>query len=121
MTISQTTVTANLSYFSPPADGSKGYININTDPATGERKQNWVREPHDVPIENVRGKEDAYTLDTTGFQFYTEPAKHTSFENDEEVKNEYYPESIELVKRLTGAARVVPFDHSTFLLVSYLF
>ena len=40
--------------------------------------------------------------------------KHTSFENDEEVEREYYPEPIELVKELTGASRVVPFDHSAY-------
>ena len=31
----------------------------------------------------------------------------------EEIEREYYPESIALVKELTGASRVVLFDHST--------
>jgi hypothetical protein len=53
------------------------------------------------------------TLDTAGFQFYRVPSKHASFANDEVIKKEYYPESIELIKRLTGATRVELFDHST--------
>lgn len=114
MAISNTnTVTANLIYFQLPADGSKPYTNINADPSTGVREKNWVSEPHDVEIENVRGKEDTLTLDTTGFQYFRRPATHTTFTDDEEIEREYYPESIELVKELTGASRVVPFDHST--------
>ena len=70
-----------------------------------------------MAIENVRGKEDQYTLDTAGFQFYKSPAKHTSFSNDQEIQDEYYPESIELLKKLTGASRVVIFDHSKSILL----
>lgn len=71
-------------------------------------------EPYDLEIENLRGKEDTVSLDTTGFQFFRAEAKHKSFNNDEEVEKEYYPESIELLKQLTGANRVVIFDHSEF-------
>ncbi|TFK37367.1 hypothetical protein BDQ12DRAFT_157158 [Crucibulum laeve] len=63
-------------------------------------------------IENVRGKEESVTLDTAGFQFFKSPAKHTSFTDDAEIEREYYPESIELIKKLTGATRVVLFDHT---------
>jgi len=52
------------------------------------------------------------SLDTAGFGYYKGAAKYTAFGSEEEVKREYYPESIELVKRLTGATRVVPFDHT---------
>lgn len=111
MTISNT-VTANLVYFQPPADGSKAYTHINADPVTGVREQNWVKEPHNTEIENIRGKEDSFTLDTAGFQYFRQPQKYTAFTDDEEIKREYYDESIALVKRLTGASRIVPFDHS---------
>ena len=113
MTFTETrTVSAELLYFSPPLDGSKPYTNINADPITGVRQQNWIKEPHTVQIENIRGKEDSVTLDTAGYQYYKRPQKYTSFANDEEIEREYYPESIELVKQLTGASRIVPFDHS---------
>jgi len=52
------------------------------------------------------------TLDTAGFQYFKHTSKHTSFANDEEIYQEYYPESIDLIKSLTGASRVVLFDHT---------
>lgn len=109
---SPSTVVANLNYFSPPKDGSKPYTTVNADPTTGDRARNWEQVPNDVEIENVRGKESEYSLDTSGFQYFRAPQKYTSFTNDEEIIREYYPESIELVKRLTGASRIQPFDHS---------
>lgn len=110
--MSSNTVTAELMYFTPPSDGSKPFIHINADPVTGKRAQNWVEESHLVEIENIRGKEDTVSLDTAGFQFHKRAANHKSFANDEEIEREYYPESIELVKELTGASSAVVFDHS---------
>ncbi|KAI0372006.1 hypothetical protein BV20DRAFT_135666 [Pilatotrama ljubarskyi] len=113
MTVSTAdTVTATLQYFVPPADGSAPYIYINADPKSGRRQRNWETAAHDVEIENIRGKEDSVSLDTTGFQYFRRAAKHKTFENDEVIEKEYYPESIELVKELTGASRAVVFDHT---------
>ncbi|KAI0693929.1 hypothetical protein C8T65DRAFT_744548 [Cerioporus squamosus] len=106
------TVTATLHYFTPPEDGAKPYIYINADAATKQRQRNWTTVPHEVQIENIRGKEDTVSLDTTGFQYFRRPANHKTFENDEVIEKEYYPESIELVKELTGASRAVIFDHT---------
>ena len=108
------TVSTTLIYSVPPADGSKPYQNINASSATGERDRNYTRTQYQVQIENIRGKEDTVSLDTTGFQFVHAPAQHKKFDNDEEVEREYYPESIELIKKITGASRVVLFDHSGF-------
>ncbi|KAH9011845.1 hypothetical protein EDB85DRAFT_1056637 [Lactarius pseudohatsudake] len=106
-------VNTTLRYFTPPADGSKAWSNINADPTTGEHVSNWDYTAHAVKVENLRGHVEA-TLDKNGFQFFHHPAKHTSFANDEEITCEYYPESIELirVKQLTGASHVVLFDHT---------
>jgi len=106
------TVPAELIYFLPPPDGSRPYTYINADPKTGVRQQNWVREPHVVDVENVRGKEHTFTLDSAGFMYSRNQQKYTSFANDEEIEKYYYPESIELVKKITGASRIVPFDHT---------
>lgn len=105
-------VSATLSYFSPPKDGSRPYQYINSDPSNSQPRQNFDIVDHQVDIESIRGKENEYTLDTSGFQFSKRPAKHQSFASDEEIRNEYYPESIELIKELTGASRVVLFDHT---------
>ncbi|KAI0940431.1 hypothetical protein AcW1_003629 [Taiwanofungus camphoratus] len=106
------TVTADLLYFTPPADGSKPYTGVNADPVTGVPPRNWLPTVHSREIENLRGKEDTVTLDTAGFQFHRRPTAHKGFTDDAAVEREYYPESIELVKELTGASRAVVFDHT---------
>lgn len=121
MTVSNDIAPATLLYFQLPPDGSKPYNTVNVNPATGQRDRNWTPQPHDVEIENVRGKEDSVTLDTAGFQFHRRPAKHTAFLDDAEIEAEYYPESIELLKELTGASRAVPFDHSMSILSEHVF
>ncbi|KAF8901861.1 hypothetical protein CPB84DRAFT_1846577 [Gymnopilus junonius] len=103
---------AKLSYSIPPENGVRAYTHFNVDPTTGERKTNVGQEGKKILVEDLRGKEDSVTLDTAGFQYYRHPAKHTSFANDEQIIREYYPESIELIKKLTGASRVELFDHT---------
>ncbi|KAF8996120.1 hypothetical protein BDQ17DRAFT_1364751 [Cyathus striatus] len=77
-----------------------------------ELKSNVTLKGEDVQIENIRGNEGSVTLDTTGFQYFKRAAKHTAFTDDATIKEEYYPESIDLVKELTGASKVVIFDHT---------
>ena len=112
MTDAPVSTTADLFYALEPEGGVRAYQRVDIDPSTGERVRNFGVEARSVVIENVRGKEDTVSLDTTGFQFYKHTSKHTTFDNDEEIYREYYPESIELIKKLTGASRVELFDHS---------
>lgn len=116
--------TGNLVYSNPPADGSPAWVQPDFDPAlASEPPRNWTEDIRKVEIKDARGNEDKYTLDTAALQFYRRPAKLTRFVDDEEIKAEYYPESIELIKELTGARMVIPFDHSRFptysLIVTY--
>ena len=119
MSSEASTVSTSLFYFEPPTDGSKPYQYINADPVTGVREQNFRRVEQLMQIENLRGRENSVSLDKNGFQFFRHPAKHTSFANDQEIQEEYYPESIEFIKQATGASRVVLFDHSMFLSTPY--
>jgi len=106
------TVTASVSYFVPPPDGSRAFQKINASPVTGVRERNWTNESHEVTIENLRSKQADITLDTAGFQLFKHPSQHKAFTDDADIEKEYYPESIELIKELTGASRVVLFDHT---------
>ncbi|KAG6825686.1 hypothetical protein H0H87_008899, partial [Tephrocybe sp. NHM501043] len=62
-------------------------------------------------VKNIRGKEDNFTLDVSGVQYYTHESQCKNFSNDSEIREIYYPESTELIKKLTGASKVVLFDH----------
>ncbi|KZV61497.1 hypothetical protein PENSPDRAFT_293360 [Peniophora sp. CONT] len=116
MSSEPTSVSASLFYFESPADGSKPFQYtcqfIEENPVEGVRGQNFQRVEKLVHIENLRGREDSKSLDKNGFQFLRQPTKHTSFANDQEIRGEYYLESIELIKQVTGASRVVIFDHT---------
>ncbi|KAJ3529184.1 hypothetical protein NMY22_g9102 [Coprinellus aureogranulatus] len=100
------TVKANFGFYNPPEDGSLPVAYV------ADYSRNYSNVYHEVTVENVRGKEDQFSLDTTGFQFLNSPANYKAFRDDDEVKAEYYPESIELIKKQTGASRVVIFDHT---------
>lgn len=62
---------------------------------------------------NIRGKESEYTTDNSGFAVYNFPAKEKLFVDDEVVRNEYYKE-VEDVLRKThkGIKKVYIFDHT---------
>ena len=120
MTANPVSITADIFYSLEPEDGVRAYQ--RADPSTGERVRNFKVETKSVVIENVRGKEDTVSLDTTGFQFYKHTSTHTIFDNDEEIRRVYYPESAELIKKLTSASRVESFDHSKqFMLMHVMF
>ncbi|KAH7923063.1 hypothetical protein BV22DRAFT_1106303 [Leucogyrophana mollusca] len=105
--MSTSTVSADLLYFVPPADGSRPFINTNADLTTGKRARGT-----ELGRSRAPGKEGGYTLDTAGFQYCKGAAKHSAFSDDDDIKREYYPESVRLLKELTGASRVVLFDHT---------
>jgi hypothetical protein len=118
-TVTETTqprfVQTTLSYLTPPKDGSRPYFSTHKiDPATGERETNYVPNHVEVQIEDLRGNEDSASLDTTGFQFGVAKSKVQNFRDEQEILDVYYPESIDLIKKATGAAKVVVFDHSSF-------
>ena len=111
MVANHVSTTANLLYAIEPDNGIRAYYSLKADPVTGEKQNNVGRDARSVVIENVRGKEDAFSLDTTGFQFYKHTSKFNTFDNDEAIRREYYSESLEVIKKLTGASRVKIFEH----------
>lgn len=120
---SDDTFTTRIVYQNPPPDGAPAYQKIN-DLKTGGFDINSIADEHDAQMEDIRKKKDQYTLDTAGFQFFNRPTQVTDFHDDKQIKEVYYPEGIELIKELTGASRVVLFNHSQFtciLLLSFSF
>ena len=103
-------VDTTINYFTPPKDGSKPYQWIDEIP--GVPRRNWDIVGFDVKVENVRGREKDFTLDKSGFEFHHRPSPETKFEDDEAIRSVYYEDSIQAIKELTGASRVVIFDHT---------
>jgi hypothetical protein len=72
--------------------------------------------PQTTPAQNVaihNGREllSKLSLDTNGFVLTEHETAVKDFYDPEEVKAVYYPEVERLVKRITGAERVLIFDH----------
>ncbi|KAL0563968.1 hypothetical protein V5O48_018089 [Marasmius crinis-equi] len=110
--LSANTVTGDLFYFTPPPDGGKPRRYL-TKPPEGEPVSNHENVKREMHIENVRGKEKDFSLDTTGFQLLLdEPTKIRRFDDDGEIEREYYRESAEIIKRVAGASKVVIIDHT---------
>ncbi|KZW00752.1 hypothetical protein EXIGLDRAFT_720392 [Exidia glandulosa HHB12029] len=107
-------VPTTFNYFQPPADGSAPYSKADRDPVTGKQDTNWERDSRSLYVEDVRGHESEYTLDTAGFAYHVGPTKMRAedFNDDETIKRVYYPESEEYLKKTTGAKKVVLFDHT---------
>lgn len=83
-----------LHYLKPNADGSPPKPTIADRPETIP-----PLEAHPVTIHDVRGNEDAYTLDKNGFQFYKHTSKEKEFPSDEYVVSSgYFPEMEEFIK-----------------------
>jgi hypothetical protein len=64
-----------------------------------------------VNITNARTYPGQISLDGQGFQLESHHTSVVDFYNREEVERVYYPEVEELLKRATGAEKVVIFDH----------
>jgi len=105
-------VTASLTYQLPPPSGEHAYYTTYPDPTTGDRRRNIIKTTFKCSVENIRGREHTYTLDNAGFQYARWPTNFKDFGDDKMVLEEYYPESEAIIRELTGASRIVFFDHS---------
>jgi hypothetical protein len=65
-----------------------------------------------VRIHDGRPLLDRFSLDREGFVFIDHNTRVRDFYNEDEVRSVYYPEMERLIKDLTGASRVVIFDHT---------
>jgi hypothetical protein len=81
------------------------------DPPPGLPLRTGTYTPRTVVVRNGRAH-PGLSLDREGFALVREPTTFTDFRDDAAVKALYYPEVEAAVKRATGAARVVVFDHN---------
>ncbi|MCJ1412235.1 hypothetical protein MMC19_006328 [Ptychographa xylographoides] len=107
------TVTAALSFYSPPADGSAPYNYVEKAPE-GQPQNNFGVVDHQVPIHDIRNHEAEFTLDVSSFDAIKNiTSQETEFADDAHIKQVYYPEVEKLLlERVPGTKRIFLFDHT---------
>ncbi|TVY22580.1 Gibberellin cluster GA4 desaturase [Lachnellula hyalina] len=101
-------VTATFNYFKPNEDGSPPAPAYVGRPETYERPS----DPHTVTVHDIRGSEDEYSLDKTGFGIFKHESTEKDFTDEEKIKDVYYKEVEGILKKATGATRILIFDHT---------
>jgi len=81
-------------------------------PPEGVKGTNIVVEAHTVSIENVRPVAASLDVDVQGFQIVSHHTAVRDFWDEAQTIALGHPEVAELVKAVTGASRVVVFDHT---------
>jgi len=99
-----------MNYYAPV--GEEPPFQYVFDPPEGTPKNNIGADPHETVIHDVRGKEDTVSLDTTGHQFIKHVSAEKDFLDEDRIKDVYYKEVEELLKKEVGAKRVFIFDHT---------
>jgi hypothetical protein len=69
----------------------------------------WPKDPHKLTIHDVRPIADQLSFDRNGFVLIEAPTAVTDFRDPAQISQVYIPEIIDLVKRLTGAEKVITF------------
>jgi hypothetical protein len=102
-------VAAGLRYLEPTAEKPR---TLEFDPPPGVPKTTAVYREHTVEIRDVRPVASTLSLEHEGFQLLTAPTSVENFDDDAVIRTRYYAETISLLEELTGASRVVVFDHT---------
>jgi hypothetical protein len=82
------------------------------DPGTGPDQRVGTFEEHQVAIHDGRPLASQIDLDRHGFVLLHEDTAVKDFYDEAEVRRVYYPEMEALVRRATGASKVIVFDHT---------
>jgi hypothetical protein len=102
-------VAAGLRYLEPMVEKPR---TLEFDPPPGVPKTTAVYREHTVEIRDVRPVASTLSLEHEGFQLLTAPTSVENFDDDAVIRTRYYAETISLLEELTGASRVVVFDHT---------
>ncbi|MEH2058007.1 MAG: CmcJ/NvfI family oxidoreductase [Nostoc sp.] len=102
-------VEANLTYLTPMAEKP---FNYTYEPPAGIPRTNGTYQTHKLPIYNARSISKNISLDREGFAFTEHHSNVRDFYDEDEIRRVYYPEAEQLLKQVTGATKVVIFDHT---------
>jgi len=103
------TIEASLIYL---ADTGEKLITQVADPGGRDQRRGGDSESHQVKIRNGRPLAGRFEFEREGFRFVDSETKVGNFFDEDEIRRVYYPECEALIKRVSGAKRVVVFDHT---------
>jgi hypothetical protein len=104
------TIEARLRYL---ADTGEKLVTQVAEPGGVDRRLGGDNsETHGVTIHNGRPLADGFEFEREGFRFVAHRSSVADFFDDAEVRRVYYPECEALIERVSGARRVVVFDHT---------
>ncbi len=81
-------------------------------PGSTDVRTGGTPDAHVVTMHNGRLVPGGFALERNGFRFIDHPTRMRDFFDEDEISRVYYPEMEALIKRETGATRVVVFDHT---------
>jgi hypothetical protein len=90
--MTRATVATTLNYHIP-----NGCTEINLGTAEMMRLE---PDTHQVEIEDIRGHESEFNLDTHGFALYSHVSKYIPPEDESTIRNEIYAETAEMLKEM---------------------
>jgi hypothetical protein len=103
------TIEASLFYLAGGADKLVTYV---ARPGGRDERIGGGSESHPVVMHNGRPLADRFVFEREGFRFVESATGIADFIDDAEVRRVYYPECEALIKEVSGARRVVVFDHT---------
>jgi hypothetical protein len=102
-------VEADLYYLIPMAEKP---VNYTYEPPAGIPQHNGTYERRRLAIRNARTIAQDLSLDRQGFGLVSHSSNVRDFYDDDEIRRVYYPEAEKLLAELTGAVKVIVFDHN---------
>lgn len=101
---------ARLHYLADTTETPESYGGVRQEEADQKRKGKYSE--FLMPIYNGRTIADRLSLEREGFVLVRHDTQVKNFYDEDEVRSVYYKETEELVKRSSGAQRVLVFDHT---------
>ena len=103
-------VNVMLNYLVDTGEKPVGYGGVSSAEADRKRKGKYVEYP--MTVYNGRPLVGQLDLEREGFIFVDHETKMKNFYDEQEVRSVYYKETEDLVKKSSGARRVLVFDHT---------
>jgi len=103
-------IEAVLHYLADDAEKPATFGGVRQSEADRKRQGNY--QSYTMKIFNARSAAERFSLEREGFIFVSHPTAMKDFYDEDEVRSVYYKETEELVRKSSGARRVLVFDHT---------